>query len=215
MVIADDNPLVRMGLRSLLESSGEVEVVAEAANGEEAVASVDEYAPDVVLLDVRMPELDGLGAVGRISGRTRVLMLTSSEEPATVQAALAGGACGYLVHGAHTPEEIVAAVSVAASGSMVLGPAAVAVAATALAGGGAGAPDPVDTGRSPLANRFGLTEREAEIMTMIADGKPNREIARTCYLAEKTVKNHINRIFTKLGVSSRAEAVSRWLKVGA
>lgn len=209
VVVADDNPLVRMGLRSLLDTSDELDVVGEAADGAEAVELVERLVPDVVLLDVRMPRLDGIGTARRIADRAKVLMLTSSEEPETIEAALATGASGYLVHGAHGPDEIVAAVLSTARGSMVLGPAAAAAATTAFTGE---SHTTVASGRGSL-DAFGLTAREREIMALVADGLSNREIARSCFLAEKTVKNHLNRVFAKLGVRTRAAAVSCWLKV--
>lgn len=211
VVLADDNPLVRIGLRSLLDASSEIEVVGEAADGTEAVDLVERLSPDVVLLDVRMPHLDGVEAASRIAGRARVLMLTSSEEPEIIRAALATGAAGYLVHGAHTAEEIVAAVVSAARGTMLLAPAAAEAAFSAFSGALAGPTAGADTA-GPATGDLGLTAREAEIMSLVANGMSNREIARECFLAEKTVKNHLNRIFAKLGVRTRAEAVSRWLR---
>lgn len=209
VVLADDNPLVRIGLRSLLDASREIEVVGEAADGAQAVDLVERLSPDVVLLDVRMPHLDGVETASRIAGRAKVLMLTSSEEPKIIQAALATGAVGYLVHGAHKPDEIVAAVISAARGSMLLAPAAAETALSAFASALPG-PGPDTAGRD--AGNLGLTARESEIMSLVANGMTNREIARECFLAEKTVKNHLNRIFAKLGVRTRAEAVSRWLR---
>lgn len=202
LVIADDNAIIRQGLRSLLESEGSIEVVGEAKNGNEAVTLVHELSPDVVLCDVRMPGLDGVGAAQQIASQVPVLMLTYSEDPGIIRAVMATGAKGYLVHGAHEPDEIIAAVLNASRGSTVLGPAATAALF---------APTASQLDTSSVA-QYGLSAREIEVMTHVVNGLNNREIARTCFLAEKTVKNHINRIFPKLGVRTRAEAVGMWMR---
>lgn len=208
VLLADDNAVLRMGMASLLASDERITLVAEAENGREAVELAEEHRPDVVVLDVRMPELDGVAAAARMPEGTRILMLTYSDEPEVISTAMASGAHGYLVHGSHTPEEILNAVLAAARGMSVFGPAASAVlfdparlqARTRVA-------DP-----GTHAARYGLTAREAEILDLVAEGRTNREIATSCFLAEKTVKNHINRVFAKLGVTTRAEAVSLWLR---
>ncbi|TXL62002.1 response regulator [Aeromicrobium terrae] len=200
VLVVDDNAVVRMGLRNLLDAREEIEVVGEADNGEDAVKENLRLEPDVVLCDVRMPGLDGVGAATQMSPTTNVLMLTYSDDLDVIRGAMAAGAKGYLVHGAHQPDEIVAAVVSASRGSSVLGPAA----AKALLTDPAPAPS-VDR------SRWGLTAREGEVMEKVALGLTNREIAKACFLAEKTVKNHLNNIFPKLGVTTRAEAVSVWL----
>lgn len=214
VLLADDNAVLRMGLASLLGSDERITLVAEAENGAEAVRLAEEHRPDVVVLDVRMPEMDGVSAAARMPGDTRILMLTYSDEPEVISTAMASGAHGYLVHGSHTPDEILNAVVAAARGMSVFGPAASAVLfdPDRLRGFGSEARDG-DAGSR--AARFGLTAREVEILDLVADGRTNREIAQACFLAEKTVKNHINRIFAKLAVTTRAEAVSRWLREGA
>lgn len=201
VLIVDDNAVVRMGLRNLLEAHDGIDVVGEAADGNEGVAQAERLAPDVVLCDVRMPGLDGVGAAAAMSPTTNVLMLTYSEDLDVIRGAIAAGARGYLVHGAHQPDEIVAAVISASRGSSVLGPQAT----RALLSGAEPAPAPRDP------SRWGLTVREIEVMEHVARGLSNREIARTCFLAEKTVKNHLNNIFPKLAVTTRAEAISLWL----
>lgn len=203
LVIADDNAIVRLGLRSLLESNESIEVVGEAKNGNEAVALARELQPDVVLCDVRMPGLDGVGAAQQIAAEIPVLMLTYSDDPDIIRTVMATGAKGYLVHGAHEPDEIIAAVLSASRGSTVLGPAAT---SALLSRSGAGSP-------GPATDAQGLSAREVEVMDHVARGLNNREIARTCFLAEKTVKNHLNRIFAKLGVRTRAEAVGVWMRL--
>jgi DNA-binding NarL/FixJ family response regulator len=200
VLVVDDNAVVRMGLRNLLDAREEIEVVGEADNGEEAVKENLRLEPDVVLCDVRMPGLDGVGAATQMSSSTNVLMLTYSDDLDVIRGAMAAGAKGYLVHGAHQPDEIVAAVVSASRGSSVLGPAAAQALLT----------DPPPT-PSVDRSRWGLTARESEVMEKVAIGLTNREIAKACFLAEKTVKNHLNNIFPKLGVATRAEAVSVWL----
>ncbi|AXT86021.1 DNA-binding response regulator [Aeromicrobium sp. A1-2] len=201
VLIIDDNPIVRLGLRNLLDVQDSITVVGEADNGDDGVRLNLELLPDVVLCDVRMPGLDGVGAAEQMAPTSHVVMLTYTDDVDTIRATIAAGAKGYLVHGAHQPDEIIAAVVTAASGSSVLGPAA----ARALLSGSLAPPRAVD-------HRVrGLTDREGEVMDFVARGLGNRDIAKACFLAEKTVKNHINNIFAKLGVSTRAEAISLWL----
>jgi DNA-binding NarL/FixJ family response regulator len=213
VLVADDNELLRMGLVSLLDAQDGIVVVAQAEDGAVAVELAAEHRPDVALLDVRMPNLDGVEAAARMPEGTRVIMLTYTDEPAVISRALSGGALGYLVHGSHSPGEIVQAVLSASHGMAVLGPAATAVMLSRRIDGAvqdtdSGAP----AGPGPTAPSMGLTAREVEIMDLIADGRDNRQIAGECFLAEKTVKNHVNRIFAKLSVRTRAEAVSLWLR---
>ncbi|WP_131741436.1 response regulator [Actinomadura roseirufa] len=246
VLVADDNVVVRSGLVSLLEANG-IEVVAEAGDGGRAVELAERLRPDVVLLDVRMPLMDGVTAAAALSASTRVLMLTYTDDPDVIRAALARGASGYLVHGAFTADELVTAVRQTMLGAHPLSPAAVAALVTAVrgdAGGRAGdgrsadrhahpradlthdphedlRTDPRDERRRhepparPVApvrrDRFGLSARESEVMRLIVQGVSNGEIAGRLFLAEKTVKNHVNRIYAKLGVTSRAAAIARWL----
>jgi DNA-binding NarL/FixJ family response regulator len=204
VLVVDDNTVVRTGLRGLLEASPAVHVVGEAWDGERAVELARSLQPDVVLLDVRMPRLDGVSAAREISAFSRVLMMTFTEDPVVVRAALAAGASGYLVHGAFESEDLVSTVLSVSRGTGAFSPAAVdALRAT---------PQPVAApGGQPARPDVGLSDRQAEIMDLIASGLSNLEIARRCYLSEKTVKNHINHIFARLGVRNRAEAVSLWL----
>lgn len=201
VLIVDDNAVVRMGLRNVLEAQDGIAVVGEAADGNEGVTLNERLDPDVVLCDVRMPGLDGVGAAAAMSPTSHVVMLTYADDLDVIRSAMAAGARGYLVHGAHQPDEIVAAVVSASRGSSVLGPAAT----EALLSTAGQAPPPRD------ASQWHLTGRETEIMEHVARGLSNREIARSCFLAEKTVKNHLNNIFPKLGVTTRAEAISLWL----
>ncbi|UZN02156.1 response regulator [Cellulomonas sp. S1-8] len=203
VVVVDDNAVIRMGLRSLLDVQDGVRVIGEAADGEEAVRVVRELVPDVVLLDVRMPRRDGVQVAAEVRAWSKVLMLTYSDVPEVVRAAVDAGASGYLVHGQFDGAELVRTVLGVASGSFVLSP----VAATAMRAAWA-APQTV---AAPVRPDAGLSAREQEVMGLIAQGRTNGEIARECFLSEKTVKNHVNHIFAKLGVRSRAEAVSLWL----
>lgn len=203
LVVADDNPVVRAGMTNLLGTVPGLDVVGSAADGREALAMVQSLRPDLALLDVRMPELDGIAVAQAIAATVPVLMLTHSDEPEVIAAALAAGARGYVVHSEFDVDEIVSAVRIVAAGGVHLSPSAGNILATA-------ASHSVDRGAA--ADRWGLSVREREVMDLIADGRSNGQIARECYLSEKTVKNHVNRIFSKLAVTSRAEAVSRWLR---
>ncbi|WP_406007012.1 response regulator transcription factor [Streptomyces sp. NBC_00637] len=239
VVVADDNPVVRAGLTALLSGREDITVAAQAADGREAYEATRRHRPDVVLLDVRMPGVDGLSALPHLARISRVVMLTYSHEPEIVQEALRGGAGGYLVHGEFTVEELVSAVRDVTRGRAHFTPTA-ATAVLAHLRGDATAHAKTDS--SPLfspssaealsqlqpvvrqsslsapsslssAGRkgFPLSAREAEIMDLIASGMNNQQIAATCFISEKTVKNHINRIFAKLHSSSRSEAAAKWL----
>lgn len=206
VLVVDDSAVIRHGLRSLLAAAPELEVVGEAANGEEALALARRLRPDVVLLDVKMGRPpDGVAVARELAGSCRVLMLTFSDEPSTIRDALAAGAVGYLVHGHFDAADLATSVLGAARGTAVFSPQVLDELRSSLAR----APAPARA----LDHRagFGLTDRELEIMDMIAAGLSNTEIATRSYLAVKTVRNHVNHIFAKLHVTSRAEAVSLWL----
>lgn len=204
VLIVDDNAVLRRGVASLLEAADGIEVVGEAGTGKEAIAKAKEVAPDVVLLDVRMPVMDGIAAAGPLSKIARVMMLTYAEDEERVSKAIKAGASGYMVHGRFTPEELEQAVVDLAQGRNVISPSVVSVVFDALREGpGGGAPE------GPVA----LTEREAEIMNLLAQGRSNGAIATELFISEKTVKNHINRIYAKLGVANRAEAIAAHLGV--
>lgn len=203
VVVVDDNDVIRSGLTSLLGTCPDVEVVGEAGDGDAAVALIRQLRPDVTLLDVRMPRRDGVAVAAEVSGLTRVLMLTYSDAPDVVRAALGAGAGGYLVHGSFRSGELVSAVLAMAAGSSVLS----APALDAVRDGLALASVPAE----PVRPDAGLSPREVEVMEHIATGLSNGEISRRCFLSEKTVKNHVNHIFAKLGVRTRAEAVATWL----
>jgi DNA-binding NarL/FixJ family response regulator len=204
VAVVDDNSLIRMGLRSLLEADPRVHVVGEAGDGEAAVQLVRQTLPDVVLLDVRMPRRDGVSALAEIRDHSKVVMLTYSDAPDVIRAALEAGATGYLVHGQFRPEDLVSSVLGAAVGSSVMSAPALDALREALT-------QQAPQQAAPQRPDAGLSEREVEVMDLIGRGLTNGQIARECYLSEKTVKNHVNHIFAKLGVRTRAEAVSLWL----
>lgn len=203
VLVADDNAVIRQGLSAVLSLAPDIEVVAEAATGREAVDLARQHDPDVALLDVRMPVMDGVAAAAQVAADTRVLMLTYADEPETVSAAIRAGALGYLVHGQFEPDELTNAVRRTARHESVLSPAAVEAMMNALRAGAAVA--------APEAPDHPLTAREAEVMDRIAQGLSNADIAAALYVSEKTVKNHINRIYTKLQVETRSQAIARWL----
>lgn len=210
VLIADDNAVIRGGVRALLEAEADdIEIVAEASTGKEAVDQAVAHDPDVILLDIRMPVMDGVEAAKRLSDRFKIMMLTYSEDEPMVVGAIQAGAHGYLVHGRFDPDELARAVRDLAAGRQVLSPAVAPVVFDALRRGG-GVPA---ASTRPEEGPESLTEREREIMGLIARGHANRVIAAQLFISEKTVKNHIRNIYEKLGVASRAEATARWLGI--
>nr|WP_184079821.1 response regulator transcription factor [Nocardiopsis mwathae] len=207
VLAVDDNIVVRTGLVALLEATDNIVVVGEAGDGAEALRLTNSLRPDVVLLDVRMPVRDGISVVEEISALTQVIMLTHTEDPEIVHAALRKGASGYMVHGNFGLEELRRALSDAVQGrGTPLSPLAASAVVNSLRDFPESAAAPTD---SP-AERLGLSTREAEILQTMARGLTNAQIAAELFLAEKTVKNHLNRIFHKLGVSTRTAAIARW-----
>jgi DNA-binding NarL/FixJ family response regulator len=200
VVVADDQAAVRDGLVTILELIPGVEVVGAAADGAQAIELADLWSPDVVLMDLRMPRVDGVEATTAIRSRhpeTQVVVLTTYSDDESIMGALAAGAIGYLTKNA-TREDIRRAVEAAASGHAHLDPAAHA----AVLGAATAAPRP------PLEPPDGLTRREVEVLRLIAAGRSNREIASELYLTEATVKTHVNRIFAKTHSRDRAQAVA-------
>ncbi|MGY5009313.1 response regulator [Streptomyces sp. 900105755] len=205
VLIVDDQQLQRYGFRVLLDSMPETEVVGEAANGAEAVRRTAELRPDVVLMDVRMPGMDGIEATRRIAGaggRSRVLVLTTFDIDEYVHAALRAGASGFLLKDAR-PDELLAGIRAVAGGDAVIAPALTRrildeYARHVPAGRG-------DPGEDPrLAS---LTEREREILVAIGKGWTNGEIAARFVVAESTVKTHVGRVLAKIGARDRVQAV--------
>ncbi|MFG3405882.1 response regulator [Streptomyces sp. NPDC048142] len=202
-VIADDQMMVRQGFTVLLNAEPDIEVVGQAVNGLDAVAKVAELAPDVVLMDIRMPELGGIEATRRITSpegsKVKVLVLTTFDLDEYVYEALRAGASGFLLKDA-SADELAHAVRVVAAGDALLSPN-ITKRLIAEFSRTAGAPRP------PLKERIGdLTERETEVLTLIAGGLSNAEISRQLIVAEQTTKTHVSRILVKLGVRDRTQA---------
>jgi DNA-binding NarL/FixJ family response regulator len=202
ILICDDQALVRAGLRMLLEAQDDLEVVAEAEHGTQGLEMARALRPDVVLMDVRMPVLDGIQAARRIladpANRCRILMLTTFDEDDYVHEALTYGASGFLLKSA-PPAELVRAVRQVHEGKPLLAPEIT----RRLIDGFVRRPRP---GAGPAALE-GLTDRELQVLRLIGAGQSNLQIANTLVLSEATVKTHINRLFAKLAVRDRAHAV--------
>ena len=207
VAVADDQAIVRDGLVTVLGLLPDVEVVGEESDGAEAVALAVAEHPDVLLMDLRMPVLDGAAATARISAEapgTAVLVLTTYADDASIVAALRAGARGYLTKDAGRAE-LAAAVRAVASGQSTFAPEVGARLIDSLTAAAPAEPEPVDA----LLTRFPtLTRREAEVLALVADGLSNAEIARTLYVGVSTVKTHINALFAKLAVRDRAQAIA-------
>jgi DNA-binding NarL/FixJ family response regulator len=202
VLLADDQALVRSGFRKLLEAESGIEVVAEAADGLEAIEKARLHRPDVVLMDIRMPRLDGLQATGRIvagKGSPRILVLTTYDLDEYIFEALKAGASGFLLKDSPA-EELVAAIHVVAAGEALLAPSVTRRLIEAF----------VSVPRvSPGAKRQldGLTSRESEVLHLVARGLSNAEIAHELHLGEATVKSHVGNLLMKLEVRDRVQAV--------
>jgi DNA-binding NarL/FixJ family response regulator len=199
VVIADDQPMMRAGFKAVLEATGDIEVVAEAGTGEEAVAAANQHSPDVVLMDIRMPEMDGIEATRRLP-RQRVLILTTFGLDQYILEALRAGASGFLLKDAPT-QEVVAAVRAVAAGDAVL---SAAVTRQLLDQVARRLPAAVSRRTDELDL---LTEREQEVLRMLANGLSNAEIAAALVLSEATVKSHVSNLLRKLGLRDRVQAV--------
>ena len=203
VVIADDHPVVRQGLRGFLETYADITVVAEADNGAQAVALALEHVPDVILMDLLMPEMDGVEAIEQIvasSPATRIIVLTSYTEDEYLLPAMRAGAVGYQLKDAD-PEDLVSAMRAAARGQMILHPS---VAARLVRG--------VDhPSEDWLAD---LTERELDVLGLIARGMSNKGIAKELFISEGTVKSHVSNILSKLHLAHRTQAALYALKRG-
>ncbi len=196
MLIADDHPVVRQGLRSFLELQDDLEVVGEAADGEQAVSQSSAHRPDIVLMDLVMPNLDGVAAIrriGEVSPATRVIVLTSFADDAKVIPAVRAGAAAYLLKDAE-PRELAEAIRRVHRGEGLLHPS---VTSRVLA----------EVARSDgRPHGEPLTERERDVLRLIARGRSNREIARELVISEKTVKTHVSNLLAKLHVADRTQA---------
>ncbi|GHF30950.1 DNA-binding response regulator [Streptomyces mashuensis] len=203
VLIADDEPLIRAGIRMILTSADDIEVVAEAANGREAVELARRHRVDVALLDIRMPVLDGLSALaelGRAAPGVRVLILTTFGERENVLRALREGGAGFLLKDS-APGELIGAVRAAAGGDAYLSPAATRHVADSLADGAA-------AGRDTEARRrvAALGEREREVLALLGQGLSNADAGRRLHMSEATIKTYVSRILAKLGCENRVQA---------
>lgn len=205
VVLVDDHPMFRQGLRTLLEDLG-VTVLAEAADGESGVAAVVEHRPDVVFMDLQMPGVSGVEATRRLTDLepdVKVLVLTMVEDDQAVFAAIQAGALGYLLKGAGQ-EEISRALASVAAGQAVYGAGIARRLRGFFAGGG-------DASAKPFPS---LSEREREVLALIAEGASNTDIARRLFLSDKTVRNYVSSIFTKIDVAGRSEAIVKAREAG-
>jgi DNA-binding NarL/FixJ family response regulator len=212
LLVVDDNPVVRAAVHAFLAGQDEVRVVAEAADGQAALHLARRHRPQVTLLDYRMPIADGLAVIAALTEHTRVLVLTSDTGAEIVSGMLRGGALGYLVWGQFEPPDLLRAIREVATGSSWLSPTAASVAATAFREQGARdrAERARGAHRADTARRHGLSRREEEVLELLGAGLSNALIGHRLGLTEKTVKNHLNHIFAKLGVRNRTEAAVRW-----
>ena len=201
VLLVDDQELMRMGFRMVLEAQDDLEVVGEAGNGEKAVAMSARLRPDVVLMDVRMPVLDGVDATCRIvaDGSSKVLVMTTFDLDEYALAALRGGASGFLLKDT-PPDGLVAAVLSVASGDAVVSPSVTRRLLDRFLGGAGGAL------RDPSVLEV-LTEREREVLVLVAKGHSNAELAGRLFLSEATIKTHVGRILSKLDLRDRVQAV--------
>jgi DNA-binding NarL/FixJ family response regulator len=206
--VVDDQTLVRQGIRSLLGLATDIEVVGEAVDGEDALSLLSRVETDVVLLDIRMPKVDGLGVLQSLSakaGSPPCIVLTTFDDDELVLRAIANGARGFLLKDVSL-EQLTSAIRTVADGGSVINPA---VTERVLRG-----IERLGAGFESLPVPEPLTKREVEIVGMMAAGYSNREIAKACFVAEGTVKNHISNILSKLGVRDRTRAVLRALHLG-
>ena len=205
VLVADDHPLFRDGLRFTLERAAEIDVVDEAADGREAVRLASGTPYDVVVMDVRMPHLDGIEATRAVVATgAKVLVLTMFEDDATVLSAVRAGASGYLVKGADA-EQVVSAVTAVADGHAVFGPSLAGRVLQAFGAPVAVAP----VGHGPETDLPDLSAREREVLELLAEGLTNNEIGARLFLSQITVRNHVSRILAKLQVRDRREAMLR------
>jgi NarL family two-component system response regulator LiaR len=206
VLIVDDHAVVREGLRAFLELQPDVEIVGEAADGAEAIEQAERLAPDVILMDLVMPRLDGVAAMRRLRAAlrdTRVIVLTSFLDDERLLPAIESGAAGYLLKNAQ-PAELIKAIRAAHAGEAIIDPSAAARLITAF----------VDGSRARTVDDERLTRREREVLELIARGQSNKRIAFTLGISEKTVKAHVGHVLAKLGVSDRTQAALKAVRDG-
>ena len=201
--LADDQEVVRAGFRLILESEGDLEVVGEAADGRQAIELARSARPDVMLMDIQMPGLDGLAATREIlaapwSAGIRVLILTTFERDEYVFEALRAGAAGFLLKNS-SPEDLIGAIRIVAAGDSLLSPSVTRRVIAEFAR--------ITVGPRPPDRLGGLTDRETEVLRLVAAGQSNAEIAGQLYVGEATVKTHVSHLLTKLGLRDRVQAV--------
>lgn len=207
VLLVDDHPMVRRGLRALLDSRPETHVVGEADSGEQAVELARELVPDVVVMDLAMPGMGGVEATRHITADrpgTGVLVLTMHTDDDSVFAAMRAGARGYLVKGADSPE-VIRAITAVGAGEAIFGPSVATRVLSYLT-------RPLSAQDSQLFPE--LSDREREVLDLIAQGRSNGEIAGQLFLSPKTVRNHVSNVFTKLQVADRADAIVRARRAG-
>jgi len=206
VLVVDDHPLFRFGLCTVLAAEPSIVVIGEAANGRDAISAARTFEPDVVVMDLHLPDIDGIEATRQIVGErqhTGVMVLTMFNDTESVFAAMRAGARGYLLKGSGQ-EEIIRAVHAVGRGEAIFGPD-IATRVLGFFNNGPAASDPIFPE---------LTSREREVLALIADGESNPTIARRLSLSPKTVRNHVSSIFTKLHVADRAQAIVRARKAG-
>jgi len=207
VLIVDDNFVARRGLRSVLEVENHIVIAGESSSGAQAISQVSKIEVDLILMDIRMPEMDGIKAIAEMPeahGKVKILMLTVVDDPLVLANALKAGASGYLVYGHFSPDDLIQAIKAVCEGKKVTVPPLASF-------------FPQHASSQPEQTTLALntlTPRENQVLNLIADGKENREIAQILAIEEKTVKNHINNIYSKLGVSSRSEAIAKVINRG-
>lgn len=209
LMIADDHKLFREGIKALLAVTDDIEIVGEAEDGDSALKQARELEPDVILMDINMPGMNGIRATEQIlekQPQTRIIMLTMLEDDVSIFHAMRAGARGYLLKGAD-PQEVLSVIRAVAEGQALFGPA---IAARLMNYFKELNAKPAVSG-APFPE---LTERELEVLRLIAQGLNNQEIARKLFLSPKTIRNHITNIFSKLQVADRAQAIVRAREAG-